>query len=163
MTVADELIDKLDSTREDLLVALSDLSDDALMQSHAIGKFSIADVLVNITTWEAELVTGLMRIDQGKKPTALLAAIGNRKAYNQKRFEENKGRNLDLVFDDLQQVRVQLESWLEMFSEKMLMDKKRYKWFNGRSLSQIIEEVTFANEARYMPLISSYAGQNQEN
>ena len=159
----DDLLDQLDVTREKLLIAIAELPDEALMLPDVIGRFSIADVLVNLTVWEAELVTGLMRIDQGKKPAKLLSAMGNRKAYNQKRHKENQGRDLDRIFDDLQQVRVQLEGWLEQFSEKSLTDKKRYKWLNGRSLAQVIEELTFANEARYIPLIVSFVNAQQES
>lgn len=160
--IVDDLIDKLDATREQLLVAIAELPDEALLQPNAIGKFSVGDVLVNITAWEAELVTGMMRLDQGKKPDKLLEAVANRQAYNQKRYQENKDRDLDLIFDDLQQVRVQLESWLEQFSERALTDKKRYKWFKGRSLLQMIEDVTFKNEGRYVPLMTAFATQWQE-
>lgn len=157
MDSVDTLLDELDSTREQLLVGLAELPDEALLHPNAIGKFSIADVLANLVAWEAELVTGLLKIDQGKKPTALLAAINNRKKYNERRYKENMGRDLDRIFDDLQQVRVQLESWLERLSEKQLMDKKRYKWLNGRSLANLIADVTYKNEARYVPLIEAYA------
>ncbi len=161
--IVDEILDQLDTTREKMLIAISELPDEALMQENVIGKFSIADVLVNLTVWEAELVTGLMRLDQGKKPGKLLAAMSDRKSYNQKRYRENQGRDLDRIFDDLQQVRVQLEGWLESFSEKSLADKKRYKFFNGRSLAQIIEEVTFKNEAKYIPMIVSFVNAQQES
>ncbi len=154
----EQLLDQLDETREALLVAIAELPDEALLQPNAIGRFSISDVLVNLTAWEAELITGMMHLDQGKKPVTLLAALANRKEYNQKRFAENQGRDLDRVFDDLQKVRVELEGWLEIFSERDLTDPNRYKWFRGKSLRKIIEEVTFGNEQRYVPLMASFAG-----
>jgi len=154
----EKLLDQLDETREALLVAIAELPDAALMQPHVIGRFSIADVLVNLTAWEAELVTGMMQLDQGKKPGTLLTALANRQEYNLKWFEENRGRNLDRVFDDLQKVRVELEGWLENFSEQDLTQPNRYKWFAGKSLTNIIEEVTFGNEQRYIPLMATFAG-----
>lgn len=143
-------------------MAIAELPDEALLQTNAVGRFSIADILVNLTVWEAELVTGLMRLDQGKKPGALLAALANRKEYNHKRYEENQGRSLDRIFDDLQKVRIELEGWLETFSERALTNPKRYPALNGRSLREIIEQVTIENESRYLPLIAAFARKWQE-
>lgn len=154
----EQLLDQLDETREALLVAIAELPDEALLQPNAIGRFSISDVLVNLTAWEAELITGMMRLDQGKKPGTLIAALANRKEYNQKRYEENKGRDLDRVFDDLQKVRAELEGWLEIFSERDLTNPRRYQWFGGKSLKKIIEEVSFGNEMRYVPLMAAFTG-----
>ncbi|MCA9977623.1 MAG: hypothetical protein KC413_17810, partial [Anaerolineales bacterium] len=96
----DQLLDELDGSREKLLMAIADLPDDALMTPGAWEEWSIADILVNLTVWEAELVTGIMRLDQGKRPEAFLPALAQPEAYDQARYEENKGRDLDRVFDD---------------------------------------------------------------
>lgn len=156
-------MERLDETREEMLVLLAELPDEALLQPNAIGKFSIADVLVNLTVWEAELITGLMRIDQGKRPSNLLDALANRKAYNQKRYRENIGRDLDRVFVDWQQARMQLETWLDTFSAKTLTSKNKYSWLNGRSLLDLIEELTVQNEKKYLPLIAAFVNQHQES
>ena len=95
--VIGDLVDKLDQSRERLLVAIEPLSDEVLLAANALGKWSIADLLVNLTAWESELVTGLLHIDQGKKPARLLAAMADAEAYSQKRFLENQGRDLDGV------------------------------------------------------------------
>lgn len=162
MSAVEKMMDRLDETREALLLLLAELPDEALLQPGAIGSYSIADVLVNLTAWEAELITGLMRVDQGKRPSNLLDAMANRKAYNQKRHRENVGRDLDRVFDDLQQVRMQLETWLDTFSEKTLTNKRKFNWLNGRSLLDLIEELTVQNEKKYLPLIAAYVNQHQE-
>ncbi|MCP5099776.1 MAG: DinB family protein [Chloroflexi bacterium] len=157
MSTVETLLDKLDQTRVYLLVAIESLSDDALLVPETIGRFSIAELLVHLTAWEAELVTGLMQIDQGKKPTKLLNALANKKAYSKQRHQEMKGRNLDLVFDDLQKVRLQLEKRIDHFSERSLSDSNRYKWLKGKSIAQLVKTTTFANEARFVPLIEAYA------
>ena len=155
--VIGDLVDKLDQSRERLLVAIEPLSDEALLAANALGKWSIADLLVNLTAWESELVTGLLHIDQGKKPARLLAALADAEAYSQKRFLENQGRDLDRIFDDLPQVRLQLEEWLEMFSEKQLTNKKQYAYFQGKALAEIIAQTTFQRERRYLPLVEAFA------
>lgn len=159
MSVIERLLSALDETREQLLVALEPLPDEALQQPGASGPWSVADVLVNLTIWESELVTGLMQIDQGKKPARLLAALAAPESYNRQWHEANQGRDLDRIFDDLIKVRLELEEWLEMFPDRALTDKKRYGWSHGRSLADIVTQTTIENERRYLPQIERFAGQ----
>lgn len=162
MEIALEILDVLDSSRERVLVALEDLPDEALLEARAVtglgsGEYSVADVLALQVAWEAELVTGLMRIDQGKKPEKLLAALAEPAVYDARRYEEFKGRDLDLIFDDLQQVRMQLETWLEIFSERDLTSRKRFDWLRGKSLRELITAVTTTRELAYLPDLEQFA------
>lgn len=153
----EKLLDALDSTRERLLVALDELPDEALLAPNTIGSWSVADLLVQQTAWESELVTGLMQVSQGKKPARLLAALANREEYGRLRYEENQGRDLDRIFDDLPQVRMQVEEWLEEFSEKQLSQKGHYPWLKDQSLAQLIARVTYEQELRTLPLVEAVA------
>ena len=67
-TIQDALLE----SRERFLIAIETLPDEGLVKAGLIGQVSIADLMVAMTTAEAELVTGLMQIDQGKKPMKLL-------------------------------------------------------------------------------------------
>ena len=160
-SVIEQLLDALDSSRERLLVALDELPDEALLAPNSIGDWSVADFLVQQTAWESELVTGLMQISQGKKPVRLLAALDNVEEYGRLRYEENKGRDLDRIFDDLPQVRMQIEEWLEEFSEKQLSQKGHYAWLKNRSLADLITQLTIEHELRYLPLVQLLARQWQ--
>lgn len=153
------ILDLLDGSRERVLAAIEDLPDEALLMEKAIGHYSVADVLALQVAWEAELVTGLMRLDQGKKPERLLAALANPEAYDTRRHAEYHERALDLIFDDLQQVRMQLEAWLEEFSERDLMNRNRYKWFGGKSLKQVITAVTSQRESAHAADLERFAQQ----
>ena len=160
-SVIEQLLDALDSSRERLLVALDELPDEALLAPNSIGDWSVADFLVQQTAWESELVTGLMQISQGKKPARLLAALANAEEYGRLRYEENKGRDLDRIFDDLPQVRMQVEEWLEEFSEKQLSKKGHFPWLKNRSLADLITQLTIDHELRYLPLVQLLARQWQ--
>lgn len=153
----DQLLDELDNSREKLLLAIADLPDEALIIPGVWGEWSIADLLVNLTVWEAELVTGIMRLDQGKRPEQLLAALAQPDAYDMARYTENKGRDLDRVFDDWQQVRVQLEEWIETMPLRHLTNPNRYKWFAGKSLWQVIQAAIIAREKRFLPHMQLWA------
>lgn len=165
-SMMEQLLDALDSSRERLLVALDELPDEALLAPNTVkpvsgeqGKigWSVADLLVQQTAWESELVTGLMRISQGKKPARLLAALENAEEYGRLRYEENKGRDLDRIFDDLPQVRLQVEEWLEEFSEKQLSKKGQFAWLKNRSLANLIAQLTYEHELRYLPQVEALA------
>ncbi len=153
----EQLLDALDNSREQLLVALNRLPDDALLAPNSVGKWSVADLLVQLTAWESELVTGLMRMSQGKKPTRLLDALKDAEAYGRLRYEENKERNLDRIFDDLPQVRIKLEEWLEEFSEKQLGKKGHFPWLKNQSLAQLIAQSTYEKEQHYLPQVEALA------
>lgn len=155
------ILEEMDRVRERLLVAIAPLPDEALLRPGADGAWSVRDVLAHLVNWEAELVTGLMRIDQGKKPERLLAALSGRDAYNAARAKETKERDLDRVFDDLQGVRVQLEGWLEEFSNRDLTDRKRYRWLKGKPLWRVIAGASYAHEAEHVPALERFAAQWQ--
>lgn len=157
MSNMETLLGELDTVREQLLVAMEMLPDEAVSQPGVVAEWSVADVLINLTAWESELVTALMQIDQGKRPARLLAALAAPETHNQAWYAENKGRELDRVFDDWMKVRLELEEWLEMFTDQDLTDKKRYKWLNDRTLAQLVTQVTIENERRYLPDIARFA------
>lgn len=153
----DALLDELDSSRERLLVAIEPLPDEALLAPNAVGTWSIADVLANITAWEAETVTGMLKLDQGKRPDALLQALRDPRQYDALRYVENKERDLDQIFDDFQHVRLQLEEWLESFAARDLSDPQRFKALNGRSLADIVALTTYKHELRLVPKVELFA------
>ncbi len=151
------ILDELDRSRERVLVAIELLSDEALLAVGTVAAGSVADVLALQAAWEAELVTGLMRLDQGKKPEKLLAALAAAEPYEAGRLAEYEGRDLDRIFEDWQQVRMQLEGWLEAFSEQDLMSRKRFKWLKGKSLKQLILSVCVEREGMYVTDLESLA------
>ena len=152
----DEMLEELDKTREELLVTIEALPDDALRQPGVMDGWSVADLLAHMVAWESEMVTGLLRIDQGKTPTQLIAAFDDIDGYNARRYQENKDRELDRIFEDLRGVRIQLEEWLAEFSDSDLNDPQRYSWSRGLPLWHIIAENSFRHESEHLPQIKAF-------
>ena len=152
-----EILEQLDDVRVRLLETLSALPDEAMLQAGAIGTWSVAEVLAHFVNWEAELVTAFNRIDQGRKPERLLQALQDRETYNAVRAEEMKGRDLDRIFDDLQGVRVQLEDWLNEFSETELKGPGRIPGTKNMPLWKLIAEASFEHEASHLAELEIYA------
>ncbi len=157
MSIAIEIEDRLSLVREQLLEAIERIPDEGLLKPATAGRFSIVEMIAILTAWEAELITGMMRLNQDKKPVKLLEALANPDAFDTERSAESSGRDLDDIFDDFQHVRMQLETWLEEFSDKDLSNPKRYKWFGGKSLAAIIARTTYDNEAKYVPDLTAAA------
>lgn len=149
--------ERLDNVRIRLLETISELPDEALQEPGAVGDWSVADVLAHLVNWEAELVTGFNRIDQGRKPGRLLQALEDRQAYNAARVDQVQGRDLDRIFADLQGVRVQLEEWLEAFSTDDLEKPGRVRGAKKTLLWELIAAATFEHEAGHLPALEAFA------
>ena len=152
-----DIQEELENVREQLLVAIEALPDEALVEPGVVGEWAVADVLANLTAWEAELVTGLMQIEAGRKPTRLLQTLAAPDSFNVTCYTENKARDLDAIFDDFQRVRVELEGWLESFKLKDLQTVGKYKWLPGRTLAQLIAQASYEREAAYIPALAQFA------
>lgn len=159
MPALEDLLDRLDSTREQLLMALEYLPDEALLQPEAVGPWSIADLLNVVTAWDAEVVTGMMKLKLGKAPDGLLKALADPAAYNRRRVAENRERDLDGVFEDFQGARVKLEEWLDAFDQRALTDRGHFKSLDGRSLFDVVASATYKHEARYLPMLKAFAAE----
>ncbi len=157
MSTLEDLLDRLDATRERTLMALEMLPDEALVQPGVIGRWSIADLLSILTAWDAEVVTALMQLQSGKSPERLLAALRNPDIYNAQRYQEARGRDLDAVFDDFQSSRLHLEEGLSRLSERALLDPRHYRALGGEALGRLIARATHQHEARYLPFLTAFA------
>lgn len=153
----EDLLEELDKVREELLVTLEALPDEALRRPGVMGDWSVADLLAHMVAWESEMVTALLRVDQGKTPARLIAAFDDIDGYNARRYQENKERDLDRIFEDLPGVRIQLEEWLAEFSDSDLNDPERYSWSPGLPLWHIIAENSFRHELEHLPQIKAFA------
>jgi len=153
----EQLEQRLDETRERLLVAIDPLPDEALQQPATVGDWSIAAVLAHLTVWEAELVTGLMRIRDGRKPGRLLAAAAGREAYNSARHVENQERDLDRIFDDLFQVRRQLERWLVRFKNGELSKPGQFDWLKKGTLADLVSEFSWQHEDAHLAALEAFS------
>jgi hypothetical protein len=154
----EQLQEQLGWQRVRLLEAIEPLPDEALLEPNAVGDWSVAGLLGVLTAWDAEVVTGLMRLEQNKKPDKLLAALAQPDAYSQRAYRDNLTRDLDAIFDDFFRVRRQLEEWLEYFSNKDMANPTRYPWF-GRPLADVVAEATWQREAGYVAPLQAFAEQ----
>lgn len=151
-----EILDRLESEHEHFLDALEGLSEDDLERSGVVGVWSIKDILIHISRWEAELVKLLFQARQGQKPTSMHFAQENVDQTNQAWYEESRHRPLRLALEDFHAVRNQTILRVEAFSDRDFTDPNRYKWAQGRALSEWIASDSFEHEAEHLEQILSW-------
>jgi hypothetical protein len=145
------LLSSLSSSRDSFNATFEGLSDDLLSESGANADWSVKDVLAHIAAWESELVTLLVReVKRGQKPKLIGISDAKVEELNQKWYEENRGRPLDRVLADYQGVRKQLIRQINDWNEKDLTDTKKYKWLNGKSLADYIEDYANGHDEEHI-------------
>jgi len=152
-----ELQETLENARLRSLEAVASLPDEALVAPGVDGERSIRDLMFLLTVWEAELVTGLAKIRQGKKPNRLLDVLANRQDFEALNLQKAAGRSLDRIFDDLQQVQIELEVWLSQFSGRELNDSRGFPWLNGKPLLSLVARASYGYEEAFAPALERFA------
>lgn len=152
-----ELLSSLETSRKRIVEAINDFSDLEMIETATLGDWSIKDVLAHIAAWEAELVTALARdVAQNKRPT--LADLNDEltQKLNAKWYAENKDRPLDRVRDDFSGVRKQLIRQINNFSEKDLVDPKKYKWLEGKTLADYIAGYANGHDEEHIEALKAW-------
>ena len=156
-----EILDKLENERELFLDCLEGLSDTALEQPGVVGDWSIKDILVHLSRWEAELVHLLFQAHQGQKPTSTHFTQHDVDQVNQEWFEASRLRPLRMVLDDFHAVRNQTILRVEFFSERDLIDPKRFSWANNKALAEWIANDSFDHEDEHLVQIKAWRQAHQ--
>lgn len=159
-----QLIHILEESRETVLAYLEQLDDEQLVQPGAIGPWSVKDLLVHLTLWEAELITLLFQVRRGqKRPTTIHFGNLSDDEINAGWYQENRGRDLELVLDDFYGVRPQTIRRIKEFSERDLNEVNRFPWQQGHALWEWIAGSTYEHEQEHLPALQQYLARLKNN
>lgn len=114
-----------------------------------IQQWSLKDLLVHLTRWEAELVKLLWQVKQGNQPTTVHFGRENTDTINERWFQESKSRPVEVVWKDFLAVREQTLRRVREFSESELTNPQQFKWLKGRALWEWIAEDSYKHEAEH--------------
>ena len=151
-----ELIQALKDSRASFLAAIEGLPDEALLQPGVVGEWSIRDLLVHLTLWEAELVTVLYYVKQGRKPPAGVIASEDMDAKNARWHAENKDRPLDVARADFTAVREQTLRRVRSLTQADLERADKQPWLQATPLMAWIASDTFEHEAEHIQQIREW-------
>lgn len=144
-----ELLKALEDSREQFMTLIEDLADEDMQIPGVVGEWSIKDILIHISRWEAELVKLLWQVQQNQKPSSLLLNNVNVDEINDRWYQESQSRPLGRVLDDFESVRLQTMLRVEDFSDQELTDQKRYPWMHGDPLWKWIAADSYEHDAEH--------------
>lgn len=155
-----EILERLESEREHFLDVLEGLSDEDLEKPGVVGEWSIKDILIHLSRWEAELVKLLFQARQGQKPTTIHFSQLDVDATNQQWYKESHLRPLHMALDDFHAVRNQTILRVEAFSDRDLTDPNRFSWAEKRPLEEWIASDSFGHESEHIEQITAWRQAN---
>ena len=150
------ILTSLEISREDFLDAIEGLSDEILLQPGVVGEWSIKDLLIHLTRWEAELVKLLWQARQGKSPSTLHFSKVAVDEINDRWYQESRTRPLEVALEDFHGVRNQTIRRVEEFTDKEFTDPKHYPWLNDTPLWQWIAGDSFEHEEEHAAQIRTW-------
>ena len=151
-----EILKTLKGSREAFLAAIEGLSDEAMLEPGVVGEWSVCDLLVHLTLWEAGLVTLLFHVKEGHKPPPDENAAETMDQKNARWHAENKGRPLDLARADFVAVRKQTLRRVRALTQAEFEQADKLAWLEGAPLSKWIASDTFEHEAEHIQQIREW-------
>ena len=151
-----EIVTNLSQSRENFLELIEDIPEGQLEVPGVIDSWSVKDVLVHLTLWEAELVKLLWQLEQGSKPTTAHFGPESVDEINKRWFEANQKRALQLVLQDFGGVRRQTIRRVEALPEKILNDPQAFPWLEDEPLWKWIAEDSYGHEAEHEAQIRAW-------
>ena len=148
-----EVLENLRSSHQQILHAISGLSNQVIQQAGVEEEWSVKDILNHLSHWESELVTLLWSIQAGKKPFVPSHTSEEIDSLNQQIYLEGLKRPLEMVMQDFIGVRKQTIRRVEEFSEEELTNPDRCPFLRGISLAKKIAIYTFEHDLEHLDKI----------
>lgn len=151
-----EMIAALNDSRQKILDTIKGVSDTALTAETLMPGWSVKDLLVHLTIWEAEMITRLAHARAGKKPRYTDLSRKEIDNLNARWLAEFKDRSPDRVLHDYHQVRKQMIKQVEQMTDSDLADPKRFSWLRGKPLWEWIADESFGHENEHLPQLLTW-------
>ena len=154
------LEERIVATRERLLAAIDGVDESILMQPGCVGEYSVADVLGYLGVWGEIANKGMREIQRRKKPGELYTALEARDATMRRAVEESGNDDLESRLFRLEDALIQGEERLAQYSADDLNRPKRFRFLGNRPLWPLLAQITYENEARFLPEIEAFIKRN---
>jgi hypothetical protein len=121
-----------------------------MVEPGVVGEWSVRDLLVHLTLWEAELVTTLYHVKLGRKPRASATASETMDQRNARWHAENKDRPLERARADFAAVRQQTLRRVRALTQAEFDHAEKLAWLEGAPLEKWIASDTYDHEAEHI-------------
>jgi Protein of unknown function (DUF1706) len=151
-----ETLQRLKDSREAFLKAIDGLTDEAMVEPGVVGEWSLRDLFVHLTLWEAELVTTLYYVKLGRKPPAGTVTSESMDQKNARWHAENKDRPLERARTDFAAVRQQTLRRVRALTQAEIDHAEKLTWLEGAPLEKWIASDTYEHEAEHLQQIREW-------
>jgi hypothetical protein len=153
----DEILTALEDVRENFLNAIEGLDDSQLNEPGVVDDWSVKDLIVHISMWEAELVKLLWQVRQGQAPTTIhFTKTGSVDDINAAWDAASKGRTLEQAMADFRGVRKQTERRVQSFNDQELTEKDHFPGLRGFPLAEWIANDSYDHESEHIAQIIAW-------
>lgn len=159
----EELISTLVGSRQQILNLLEGIPPEQMEIPGVIEQWSLKDLLVHMTRWEAELVKLLWQTKQGNRPTTVHFNQNGIDTINDRWYQESKSRPMEMVWKDFIAVRDQTLRRVKDFSDDELNNQQAYNWLDGKALREWIAEDSYKHEAEHAENIQEWKDRLDES
>lgn len=159
----EKLLDRLEESHTAILDLLDWLDEDQLGEPGTIGNWSVKDLLVHLTLWEAELITMLFQIRRGQTPTTLQFSERSDDEINQQWYQNFRDRDLEATLEDFYNIRDQTIRRVQEFSERDLFEAGRYRWAGNAPLWQWIAGSTIEHDEEHLQELIAFVERTKQN
>jgi len=147
--IKEKIISELTRSREEILKLLEGISAEEMESPGVLEQWSLKDLLVHLTRWEAELVKLLWQAKQGIQPTTIHFSAEDTDAINERWYQQSRTRSSEIVWKDFLTVREQTLRRVEDFSDRELTDRQYYAWSRDKALWEWIADDSYSHEAEH--------------
>jgi hypothetical protein len=156
------ILEELTNSHRKMLEAIDGLSEEAMLQPGVCETWSVKDILNHLSHWEAELVTLLWQVAQGKRPSSTSHSNEEIESLNQRWYQEGFERSLEMVMADFRGVRKQTIRRVEALTEDDLTQTDRFPWLKGTSLAEKIAVYSFEHDMEHIDSIKKWRSQKPD-
>jgi hypothetical protein len=125
-------------------------------QPGVTGSWSVKDILVHLTRWEAEIIKLIWQVGKGIQPTTAHFDQFSVDDTNDRWYQESRDRSLKMVMSDFLGVRNQTIRRVKELSKVELTDPNRFSSLNGKPLWEWIAGDSIDHETEHGEEIKSW-------
>jgi hypothetical protein len=145
----EELISKLEQSRTDFLEIINGIPEEDMELPGVVDMWSVKDVLVHLTRWEAVIIKLIWQVGRGIQPTTAHFDQFSVDETNERWYQESRNRPLKIVMSDFLGVRNQTIRRVNELSQVDMTDPNRFSSLNGKSLEEWIAGDSIEHETEH--------------
>ena len=147
-----EILDKITTSREQLLIAIENITPEQMMTPGVNGDWTLKDILAHLAAWQSRLVRLLFQLERRQKPQWDVRDLDG---MNAETYANQKDRSLDAVLADFYEVYDQVITRVENLDARALAQR-----IGNAILTDIIAANTYEHDEEHIPQIESWKEKN---